>query len=232
MSGFLDFFGSDSTTSNTTNNAYTTNTFQPQIDASGQSGVVVSGADAVNITTNDPSYVLSLLDAADKQRISSDSTFHDALVFAGGAGGAITDIAGNAITSNNNLTTQALKFAAGIAQGYADETHAQFQDVLSYTSDAYSGILDNQSGLINTLGANLGGAVDRIAQQNLDALNFFGHETDQLQQATTSAITTVANKTQSENAQGLQDLQATLIKVAAIIVAGIVGYGLVKGARA
>jgi hypothetical protein len=220
------------------------NTTNNTLNASSGGAPQVIGNGSITISTTDQGAIQF---ASDQTKLAFDlasgtigfagGVVNDALRFAGGAGGAIQDISKNAIQANQDTTLQALKFAAGVQQGVNTVTQQAFDRATTLTANAYAdsarlagGIAEGLSRQIDTLSAGL-------AKGNLDVLNFFGMETNKLltaqdantktlQGATVSAIETIANKNQSENAQGLQTLQSTLTKlvlgVAAIVVVGIV----------
>lgn len=212
--------GKGSTVSATTNNVSTSN-----LDLSKNTGnpVLLSNVSVGGpLVLTDPGAIAfgsHAIDVASEVTGKSLSTAAD--LIAGGVGSALK-LADNALTGALKSKDEDLRFASGLSKGYADTIQAAVQQNYGAIRETFDKSLHLVEGTISGLGNSLSSAVETIAKQNRDALNFFGQETAQLQGATVKAIDTVALRTSSESAQGLAGLQSTFIKVAAGMGAVIV----------
>lgn len=203
------FGGGNSTTNQETNNysSAVTPTTNLNAAAGAAPNVVLTGVDAsggghIDTTLNNFTYVTDLgaIDAGSK-------------AVAGALG-----LAGNAITDLNAGNSTALKTLQQVNK-----------DSLSAVGDAYSGALASQAATTSTLIHTVDSSFSRLGDSFSGALSFLGAQENQLQTATTSAISTVAEKNQSETALQTSQIQTTLIKLVGIAALAFVAYAFAKG---
>ncbi len=199
-----------------------TNTFG--ISTSGAGSTVSATSNKVNTSNIDNSgssssgAIISNVNVGGSLNLTDFGATHDALAFAGQtidqAGNLISEGVGSAFKFADNSYTNALKFASGVAQGYALQTAEQEKTSFAAVQQAQTQSYNLVQGTISGIGNLLSSSISNLKDSNAAALAFFGDETAQLQKATTQAIDTVALRTSSENAQGLAGLQDTFTKVA------------------
>lgn len=146
----------------------------------------------------------------------ADNVQNNAFDLTGRAFDFATGAGASAFKLVNETTTDALKFAAGVTKGYADQFSELQAGANNITTDALKFARESDNANFELIARTVG----QLGQSQMAALNFFGTETDKLQSATVNAIDTVALRTSSESAQGLDSLQKTFVKIA-------VGLGVV-----
>lgn len=198
-------------------------------------GTAVSGnGNNVTITATD----LGTVDAASQIAVSSIAAQVDTTKAADNLAGQVTT---TALAANTDVTKSAIGAVTSADTGITTVALAANNDIASKAiaaaqeastistaaiEQSTQSILSAQQQQSNNLIATVDSAVSQLGTSFstglTTSLNFLGTQEQQLQTATTNAISTVADKNQSETDLQTQTIQKTLITLVGVVVLGAV----------